>query len=74
MHYDCSCGCKRERDSVAPPEAEIECVATLGMHFNAFTSTKHDISPCNGPILTVQMPALLFIVVACEAMIAGGGL
>jgi hypothetical protein len=34
---------------------------------------KHNISPLNGPILTVQMPALLVIVVR-EAMIAGGGL
>jgi hypothetical protein len=34
---------------------------------------KHNISPFNGPILTVQTSALLFILV-CKATIAGGGL
>ena len=33
---------------------------------------KRNISPLNGPILTVQTPASLVIVVR-EAMIAGGG-
>jgi hypothetical protein len=34
---------------------------------------KHDISPFNGLIMTVQTPASLFIV-AREDMIVGGGL